>query len=327
MIRKIMILRLYFLDSKNINDTSIRNIFMDFIIKISNMNLDNMFMNNMNMLMKMFKDYFLRNSMNIPMNNNNINIDMLMNMFMNMFMNNNNMNMFMNMFMNNNNMNMFMNNNNMNMFMNMFMNNNNMNMFMNMFMNNNNMNMLMDNNNMLENLNNQTFFEYVYDRFIFNDKDNYNNNIEKTFIYNNFLNFIDYLKINDINLYSKFINLRNYFIFNKNNNNNNFNLNVKKEDPIFKDFYQNYENKKINFIFQLSNGFRTILPTPLDVTFDKLIKNFKNAFGSSSNFVFIHNATKLNIEDNRPIKDIFKLEFNEGDILINVFDDSFVIGA
>jgi len=302
MIRKIMILRLYFLDSKNINDTSIRNIFMDFIIKISNMNLDNMFMNNMNMLMKMFKDYFLRNSMNIPMNNNNINIDMLMNMFMNWLMNNN-----------------------MNIFMNMYM--NNMNMFMNMFMNNNNMNMLMNNNNMLENLNNQTFFEYVYDSFIFNDKDNYNNNIEKTFIYNNFLNFIDYLKINDINLYSKFINLRNYFIFNKNNNNNNFNLNVKKEDPIFKDFYQNYENKKINFIFQLSNGFRTILPTPLDVTFDKLIKNFKNAFGSSSNFVFIHNATKLNIEDNRPIKDIFKLEFNEGDILINVFDDSFVIGA
>ncbi len=50
--------------------------------------------------------------------------------------------------------------------------------------------------------NNNNFFEYVYDRFIINDKDNYNN-IGKTDIYNNFLNFIDYLKINDINLHSK----------------------------------------------------------------------------------------------------------------------------
>jgi len=272
-------LLLNFMDSKNINDTNIRNTFMDFIIKIFDMN-------------------------------------MLMSYNMYMFMNN-----YMNMFMNNNN-NMFMNNN-----MNMFMNNN-----MNMFMNNNN-NMFMNNNNMFENLNNQTnFFEHMYDRFIINDKDNYNN-IEKADIYNNFLNFIDYLKINDINLYSQFINLRNNFIFNINSNNINSNLSVKKEVPINIDFYKNDAKEKINFIFQTSNRFKIILPTPLDVTFNKLIKNFENAFKSRvsnfdsySNFDFIYNSAKLNIEDERSVKDIFEQKFNKSNIVINAYDYS-ILGA
>ena len=175
---------------------------------------------------------------------------------------------------------------------------------------------------MSENMDNQTtFFEYVYDKFIINDKDNHNN-IEKTYIYNNFLNFIDYLMINDINLHSKFINLRNYFISK---------LSVKKEVPIIKDFYPNDKNKKINFIFQSSFGFKMTLPTPLDVTFSKLIQNFENAFrsrvsifNSSSKFTFYNNATRLNIEDKRSVKDIFKLEFNKDNILITVFDGSLI---
>ena len=100
-------------------------------------------------------------------------------------------------------------------------------------------------------------------------------------IYIFFENFIGYLKINDINLHSKFINLRNYFIFNTNFNNINSNLSVKNEVPIFKDFYQNDENKKINFIFQTSNGFKTTLPTPPHVSFNKLIENFENIFSST----------------------------------------------
>jgi len=323
-------LLLNFMDSKNIKDTSIRKIFMDFIIKIFIMNLDN----NMNMFMNNNMNMFLNNNMNMPMNNN-MNMfmnNMIMNNNMNMFMNNN-MNMYMNMPMNNN-MNMYMNmpmNNNMNMYMNMPMNNNmnmfmnnmnidmNMNMFMNNNMNNNmnmiinNMNLLMNNNNIFENLDNQnTFFEYVYDRFIINDKDN-DNNIEKTFIYNNFLNFIDYLKINDTILHSKFINLRNHFIFNINLNNIISNLNVKYD-----------ENKKINFIFQTSNGKKITLSTPLDLTFNKLINNFKSKLGSNSNFIFIYNAIKLNIEDKRPVKDIFKFEINKDYIIIMVYDNSLI---
>ena len=46
------------MDSNNIKDTNIRNIFMDFIIKIFNMNMDD----NMN-----------NNTMNMLMNNNNKN--------------------------------------------------------------------------------------------------------------------------------------------------------------------------------------------------------------------------------------------------------------
>ena len=219
----------------------------------------------------------------------------------------NNMNMFMN-----NNMNMPMNNN-----MNMFMNNMIMNMPMNMPMNNN-MNMPMNNYNIYKNLDNQnTFFEYVYDRFIINDKDN-DNNIEKTFIYNNFLNFIDYLKINDVILYSKFLNLKNQLIFNVNLNNYISNLNVKYD-----------EDKNIDFIFQTNDGKIIHLFTPLDLTFSQLIYKFKIKIGvgPNFNFIFIYNGTKLNIEDNRPVKDIFKLKSNKVNILITVFDEALVLGA
>jgi len=293
-------LLLNFMDSKNIKDTNIRKTFMNFIIKIFIMYLDN----NMNMFMNNNMNMFLNNNMNMPMNNN-------MNMFMNNMIMNNNMNIPMN-----NKMNMFMNNMIMNNKMNMFMYNNmpmnNMNMHINMFMNNY-MNELMNNNNMFENLDNQnTFFEYVYDKFIINDKDN-DNNIEKTFLYNNFFNFIDYLKINDTILHSKFINLRNNFIFNINLNNYISNLNVKYD-----------ENKKINFIFQTSNGKKITLSTPLDLTFNKLINNFKSKLGSNSNFIFIYNAIKLNIEDKRPVKDIFKFEINKDYIIIIVYDNSLI---
>ena len=111
-------------------------------------------------------------------------------------------------------------------------------------------------------------------------------------------------------------------------------MSVKKEVPNIIDFYQNDENKKINFIFQTSNGFKIALPTPLDVTLNKLIKNFENAFksrvsyiDSSSNLFFIYNGAKLNIESNNSVKDVFNLKFNKDYFLINVYDESIIISA
>ena len=93
-------------------------------------------------------------------------------------------------------------------------------------------------------------------------------------------------------------------IYNSNNLNNMNNMNQMNNMPQF-------DVDKINVVFKLTNGSIKIVTISLDKTVGEFIYIFLKKMGSeelignTKDICFLNNATKLNYNDKRKVKDVF----------------------
>ena len=100
------------------------------------------------------------------------------------------------------------------------------------------------------------------------------------------------------------------------------------DKSISEDYYENINNKdKLNIVFNASSGIRISMPTPPCISIRQIIRNFIQKLGLGekvleSDIIFIHNAEIIDVNDQRPLSDLFK-----NNSIIIVIDVKGVIAA
>ena len=99
----------------------------------------------------------------------------------------------------------------------------------------------------------------------------------------------------------------------------------RKTEVINENFSKNTE-QKINIIFE-NLGLKVNISTPLKTPLKSLIRKYLSLLGLNENvlkgqIIFIYNAMKLNVNDQRPISDVFG-----GQVTIIVIETQWAIGA